>query len=116
MILLSSAYVTTVQATMNGQTATTTTDTLFVSSMRLDLLAGIIYATIQRGTGNAPFAWNMPNLEIVVDPNGSFFSQDGTWSGTISGGISYLISSLKSQFDQMSLASVAVYGTEEAGL
>jgi len=113
MILLSPAYVTTVQATMNGQTTTTTTDTLFVSAVRIDLLAGIIYATIRRGTGNSPFAPNMPNLDVVVNQNGSFFSQDGSWSGTISGGISSLISSLKSQFDQMILASGAITGTQE---
>jgi hypothetical protein len=113
MILLNAQYVTTVTTTVGGATQTLTTDTLFVSSVRLDFQAGIIYATVQRGTGSNPFAANMDSLEITVNPDGAFCAADGSWSGTISGGISSLISSLKSQFDQMPLASGEVTGTPE---
>src|ERR1700728_403965 len=110
MILLNAPYVTTVTTALGGQSQVVTTDTLFVSEVKLDFESGKIYATIQRGTGS-PFVANMPPLKVGVNPDGSFWASEGSWAGAISGGISALLSSLQSQFDQMLLASGAITGT-----
>jgi hypothetical protein len=109
MIKLDAAYVTTVQKTLGGVSQTTTTDTLFVSDVRIDFTTGAMYATIRRGTGT-PFANNMDILQITVNPDGSFISQDGTWQGSVASAPA-LVSSLKSQFDGFILASGKVTGT-----
>jgi hypothetical protein len=110
MIKLDAAYITTVQSTLGGQTQTTTTDELFVSSVRIDFTTGALYATVQRGTGT-PFVANMDALEICVNPDGSFISTDGSWTGTVSSAPA-LVTQLKSTFDQFILASGKVTGTE----
>lgn len=112
MILLTTPYVTTVQKTGPGVTQTTTTDTLFVSSVAFDMTTGAIYATIQRGTGKAPFIANMDALQLTVNPDGSFISSDGTWTGAVPSA-PVLVASLKTQFDQMVLSSGSIAGTAE---
>lgn len=109
MILLDAADITTIQKTGPGVSETTTTDTLFISSVIIDLTTGAMYATIQRGGGN-PFAANMDPLQITVNPDGSFISEDGTWSGSVASA-PLLVASLRSQFDQFILASGKVTGT-----
>lgn len=113
MIKLNTQYQTSVTSTFDGQSTVTTTDTLFVSDVRLDFTTGAIYATIQKGTVvNGEFQSNLTPTDVTVNPDGTFISQDGSWSGTISG-VTTLVSSLKSQFDAFVLASGVVTGTAE---
>jgi hypothetical protein len=109
MILLNSAFVTAVSSTMGGVTETTTTDTLFVTSVRIDFTTGALYATIQRGSG-IPFAPNFDDLDLCVNPDGSFISTDGIWAGSVTSAPA-LVAQLKAEFDQFILASGKVTGT-----
>lgn len=91
----------------------TVTDTLYVQSVNLDFNTGAIYATIARGTViNGVFASNYSSLSVVVNPDGSFLSSDGKWVGTVANAPA-LVAGLKSQFDQMILASGAIQGVQE---
>jgi hypothetical protein len=110
MILLAVVDVTSIQTTMGSVTKTITTDTLFVTDVRIDFTTGAMYTTIQRGTGS-PFVANMDPLEICVNPDGSFISTDGTWAGSVSSAPA-LVTQLKATFDQFILASGKVSGTE----
>ena len=109
MIKLDAAYITTVQSTLGGVTQTVATDTLFVQSVRIDFSTGALYAAVLRGSGT-PFTTNMPVLEICVNPDGSFISTDGSWSGTVAAAPT-LVAQLKATFDQFILASGKVTGT-----
>lgn len=114
MIKLNTPYTTTVQH-LSGTTVASSvvTDTLYVQDVRLDFSTGAMYATIQRGTTvNGVFASNYPPLDVTVNPDGSFISSDGTWSGSVASAPG-LVTQLKSTFDQFILASGAVTGTEE---
>ena len=111
MIKLDPKYQTVVTKVYNGASVTTTTDTLFVSDVRIDFTTGAIYATIRKGTGN-PFVDNDdPPEQICVNPDGTFVSQDGSWSGSLGAVAPAIVASLKTQFDQFVLASGAVTGT-----
>lgn len=109
MILLSPADVTTVTKNGPGGSTTTTTDTLLVSQVTIDLVSGAMYATILRGTGT-PFVPNMTPLQLTVNPDGSFIADDNSWSGSVSAAPA-LIASLKAQFDQFVVASSVISGT-----
>jgi hypothetical protein len=110
MIKLDTAFVTSVTNTMGGQSQSTVTDTLFVSSVRIDFTTGAIYALILRGTGT-PFVANMEPLDICVNPDGSFTTADGsTWTGNVASA-PQLVAALKEQFDGFILASGKVSGT-----
>lgn len=114
MIKLDPAFVTVVQDTMGAKQSTTTTDTLFISQVRLDFTTGAIYATIQRGAldANGQFISNYPDLDVIVNPDGSFIATNNLWSGSVANAPT-LVQQLKSQFDQMILASGVVGGTLE---
>jgi hypothetical protein len=109
MIKLNSPYVTSVVSTMGSESKTIVTDTLFISHVRLDLTTGALYATVQRGTGN-PFVANMTPLEVCVNPDGSFVSSDGSWSGSVASAPA-LVSELAQEFDQFILGSGEITGT-----
>ena len=114
MIKLNTPYTTTVQY-LSGTTVASSvvTDTLYVQNVTLDFSTGAMYATIQRGTTvNGVFASNYPSLNVVVNPDGSFISDDGTWHGTVASAPG-LVAQLKSTFDQFILASGSVTGTAE---
>jgi hypothetical protein len=114
MILLSAGDITTVQHTGPGVSQTTVTDTLYITSVTIDLTTGALYATIQRGTGT-PFVSNLTTQQVTVNPDGSFISSDGTWTGSVGTVAATLVTSLRNQFDQFILASGAVTGTEIQG-
>jgi hypothetical protein len=112
MIKLSGNFITT-QQTLSGTTVSSSvvTDTLFVTDVRMDFITGALYATIQRGTlVNGVFTSNYQQVQITVNPDGSFVSSDGSWKGTLSS-IATLVAGLKSQFDAFVLASGLVTGT-----
>ena len=109
MIKLDTAFQTVASSTFNGVTTTVTTDTLFVSAVRIDFTTGALYATIRKGSG-APFSDTIDAMEICVNPDGSFISSDGTWSGSVDSAPA-LVASLKMTFDQFILASGKVTGT-----
>lgn len=109
MIKLDPTYQTVQSSTFAGVTTTVTTDTLFVSSVRLDFTTGAIYATIQKGTGS-PFIANLDSVDVCVNPDGTFVSADGSWQGSIASAPA-LVATLKAQFDQFVLASGVVTGT-----
>lgn len=108
MVKLDAPFITTVQKTGPGVSETATTDTLCITSVTIDLLTGAMYAVIKRGTGT-PFAENMDALELTVNPDGSFLSTDGTWSGNVASAPA-LVAALKVQFDKFILASGKVTG------
>jgi hypothetical protein len=110
MIKLASAFITTVTTAVHGTSEVVTTDTLFASNVVIDLTTGTIYATIQRGTGT-PFVSNMTPVQLTLNPDGSFVSSDGRWSGNLGGGVAAIIASLKAQFDEFVLASGVIQGT-----
>ena len=115
MIKLDAAFITNVQHTLGTTVVSTTvTDTLQVFSATLNLSTSIITAVVKRGTvTNSVFVENMTPLIINVNPDGSFMSTDGTWSGTMpAASVTALFTSLKTSFDQFILASGAVTGTE----
>jgi len=113
MIKLTGDSVTTVQY-LSGTTVvgSVVTDVLYIQSVRLDFSSGALYATISRGTtdANGVFSSNYPSLDIVVNPDGSFISSDGKWTGALNN-VSALMNSLKSQFDQFILLSGMVKGS-----
>lgn len=111
MILLNQADVTTIQKTGPGVAQTVVTDTLYITQVTIDFTSGAMYATIQRGTGRTPFVSNMDSLQVVVNPDGSFISTDGTWSGSVGAIAASLVATLRAQFDQFILASGSVTGT-----
>ena len=108
MIKLDTPFQTVQSLTFNGQTITTTTDTLFISSVRIDFNTGAIYATIQKGTGDT-FIDTLPPIDIVVNPDGSFGSSDHLWTGSVPAAIQ-LVEQLRTTFDQFILSSGKVTG------
>lgn len=112
MIKLDTAYTTTISHTFGTTTVAATTDTLFVRSVTQDFTTGAMYATVQRGTVDATgkFVSNYPDMQLTINPDGSFISQDGTWQGTVATAPT-LVANLKTQFDQFVLASGKVTGT-----
>ncbi len=112
MIVLLTPYTTTVQY-LTGTTVSDSviTDTLYVREVRLDFASGAMYATIDRGTVvNGVFTQNYPSVEIVVNPDGSFISNDKKWQGTLTTAPAF-VAQLKGQFDQFVLAAGLVQGT-----
>lgn len=88
------------------------TDTLYVQNVNLDFSTGAMYATIARGiVVNGVFASNYPSVNIVVNPDGSFISNDGKWSGNLGATASNLVTQLKTTFDQFVLGAGLVQGT-----
>ena len=110
MILLNGTSVTSVQTTAFGTVATTLTDTLFVSAVRIDFTTGAMYATVQKGTGT-PFQQTMDAIQICVNPDGTFVSSDNLWVGLVASAPA-LVAQLKATFDQFVLSSGKVTGTE----
>jgi hypothetical protein len=104
MILLDANLITAIITKVGANSKTITTDTLLVSSVTLDLEVGAIYAEIKRGTGT-PFVENMDPVSLTVNPDGSFISSDGLWSGSLGSVAAGLIATLRTQFDQFILAS-----------
>lgn len=115
MILLSPSFVTTVQSTLGTSVLSqTVTDTLYVQFVALDFLAGTITANIERGTMvNGVFQPNMAATVVIVQPDGSFRSNDGNWAGTLGAQAAGLLAQLKATFDQFILAAGVVQGTQE---
>ena len=88
------------------------TDTLYVQKVTFDFSTGAMYATIARGTVvDGVFAQNYPSVDITVNPDGSFISSDGSWTGNLGGAVTALVEQSKATFDQFILASGAVQGT-----
>ena len=110
MIKLDTTFQTVQSSTFHGVTTTVTTDTLFVSSVRIDFTTGALYATILKGTGT-PFVCNLPPVEVCVNPDGSFISQDGSWSGSCPAVVA-LVAQLRAAFDGFILGSGVVTGTQ----
>ena len=110
MIKLDPKYQTVLQSSFNGGVFTAVTDTLFVSNVRIDFTTGAMYATIQKGTG-IPFVSNLPPTELCVNPDGSFISQDGSWSGSCPAVVA-LVAQLRAAFDGFILGSGVVTGTQ----
>jgi len=108
MIKLDAKFQTVLSSSFNGATTTVTTDTLFVSSVRIDFTTGALYATLRKGTGS-PFVDNLPSVDICVNPDGTFISSDGLWKGFVAS-VPALVGALRTQFDQFILASGAVTG------
>lgn len=114
MIKLDVPYTTTVQYLAgNTVVSSVTTDTLYVREVRMDFSTGSMYALIDRGTViNGVFGSNYPSLEIIVNPDGSFTSPDGsTWVGTVASSPA-LVAQLKTTFDQFLLASGKITGKQ----
>lgn len=116
MIKLSGSSVTTIQY-LSGPSVigSVVTDTLYISSVRLDFSTGAIYATIQRGTTdvNGIFGENYPSVDITVNPDGSFLSSDGKWVGNLGAQATSLVAQLKTTFDNFVLLAGLVSGTVE---
>jgi hypothetical protein len=115
MVKLDSTYTTSVQHMFGGAVqSTTVTDTIQVFSVALNLTTSIISAVLKRGTVvDGKFVENMPSLQITVNPDGSFLSTDGTWSGSMPpASLAALFTSLGSTFDQFILGSGAVTGSQ----
>jgi hypothetical protein len=111
MIQLAPASVTTSTAVFNGVSTVTTTDTLFVSYVELGFESGSVVAMIQKGTTvDGVFIMNMPQIRVDVQPDGSFLSNDGAWSGTIPNWAATL-AALRAPFDGLLLGSGLVTGT-----
>lgn len=111
MITLSPESITTSTAVFNGVTSTSVTDTLFVSYVELGFASGSVCAMIQKGTMvDGVFTPNMPQIRVDVQPDGSFLSNDGAWSGTIPNWAATL-AALRAPFDGLLLGSGLVTGT-----
>ena len=111
MISLDQANQTTVQYLAGDKVVSSVvTDTLYVSSVRLDFSTGAMYADIARGTVvDGVFAQNYSTVSIVVNPDGSFLSNDGLWEGKLAFAPAF-VDQLKKQFDQFVLASGLISG------
>lgn len=84
MITLATQDQTTLTTVFNGVTTTTLTDTLFVSYIEINFESGTVSAFIQKGTiVNGDFVCNLPKIRVNVNPDGTFSSSDGQWTGTI---------------------------------
>ena len=110
MILLDTNSVTTSTSTRNGQTTTTTMDTLLVRYVEMNLVEGSILAIIDRGQviDGAFVATDTP-LWVDVRADGSFSSRDGVWTGKVDSA-PQITAGLKAAFDGFLLASGAVNG------
>jgi hypothetical protein len=116
MILLAQEFQTSSSSSFNGVTTNTTTNALSVTRVSIDFTAGAIVAKIQRGyldPSTGIFTANMAPLSVVVKPDGSFTSSDGSWVGGPGAlNVSALLADLSSAFDGAILGSGAVQGTE----
>ena len=112
MIKLDAPFQTVASSTFNGVTTTVLTNTLFISSVRIDFNTNAMYATIQKGTVDAlgSFGANLSAVEICVNPDGTFVSSDGSWSGSVTSAPA-LVAQLKVAFDGFILASGTVTGS-----
>ncbi len=112
MIKLDAQYQTTVQ-TLSGSTVTSSvvTDTLLISNVQIDFVAGKITADILRGSSDGGFTPNASPVHIVVQSDGSFASADGSWQGTLSSMPAFL-AQLKQAFDGFVLSSGLITGSE----
>lgn len=112
MIKLSAPSTTTVTSVFNGVTSVFITDTLHVSYVELNLPAGQVSAMIQRGTMvNGVFTMTQPQLRVNINPDGTFHSQDGAWSGTLPNW-STALATIAASFDNLLLSAGLVTGTE----
>ena len=111
MIKLDASSTTTSTAVFNGVSTVTTTDTLLISYMELSFPMGSVTVMVQRGTMvNGVFTPNLSQLRINVNPDGTFASQDGTWSGTLPNWAATL-KVIAGQFDGLLLSAGLVSGT-----
>lgn len=115
MIKLSPQFTTTVEYLYGGtMVGSVTTDTLYVTSVRLDFSSGAIYAEIVRGTTDPStgiFEQNYDSVSITVNPDGSFLSSDGKWQGNLGTQATSLVAQLASTFDEFILGAGLVTGT-----
>lgn len=110
MIKLSTPLVTTVVTSINGQSQSTVTDTLLISQIQIDFQRPTLRAGIQRGTVvNGVFQPTMTPVNININRDGSFRSDDGSWSGTLN--LTALISSLAASFDSTLVQAMPAVGT-----
>lgn len=110
MIQLDSVSTTTATSTRNGQTLTSTTDTLVVRYVELNLVEDSILAIIDRGqVTDGKFVSTDSPLWVDVRPDGSFSSRDGAWVGNVQTA-GAIVGGLKQAFDGFLLASGAVTG------
>ena len=111
MIALAMQDQTTSTTVFNGVTTTSQTDTLFVSYIEINFESGTVSAFIQKGTVvNGAFVCNLPKIRVDVQPDGSFRSNDGNWSGTIPNWTATL-AQLRAPFDGLLLGVGLVQGT-----
>lgn len=111
MLKLDTSYTTTVQY-LSGTTVVSSviTDTLYVRNVNVDFSTGSMRATVDRGIEvNGIFESNYPSLDIIVNPNGTFSSLDGTWVGSVASA-PQLVAQLKTTFDGFLLASGLITG------
>ena len=110
MITLDINSVTTATSTRNGQTTTTTMDTLVVRYVEMNLIEGSILAIIDRGQViDTQFTATDTPLWVDVKSDGSFASRDGAWTGKVDSA-PQITAGLKAAFDGFLLASGAVSG------
>ena len=111
MIRLDATSTTTASSTRGGQTITTTTDTLVVRYVELNLIEGSILAIVDRGTmASGVFVSTDTPLWVDVRADGSFASRDGAWTGTVATA-GTIVQGLKAAFDGFLLAGGVVSGT-----
>jgi hypothetical protein len=111
MITLSPASITTTTAVFNEVSTVTTTDTLRVSYVELNLPAGSVVAMLDRGTMvDGVFTPNQPRLRVDVAADGTFRSNDGVWQGTLPNW-SVALKALAASLDGLLLGSGLVTGT-----
>src|ERR1035437_5090079 len=97
---------------MNGFVTNTVTDTLRVSYVEISFEAGSVMAMVQRGTMvDGKFVSNMSQLRIQLNADGSFSSQDGTWTGSVPPQVAAgFVGQLKAGFDAFILGAGRVDG------
>jgi hypothetical protein len=115
MITLTGTSITTIQYLSGASViGSDVTDTLYVQNVKLDFSTGAMYATIARGTVvNGVFTSNYPSVSVTVNPDGSFISSDGKWTGSLGASATTLVAQLKSTFDQFILGTGLIQGTSK---
>lgn len=111
MITLNAASITTNTSVFNSKPTVTVTDTLLISYMELNFPAGSVTAMIQRGTMvNGVFTPSQPQLRVNVNPDGTFASTDGQWTGTLPNWVA-TYAALALNFENLLLSAGLVAGT-----
>lgn len=113
-IKLDAPFVTTSTVVFNGITTVNTTDTLFLSYIEISFESGTVSAFLQKGAVvNGAFVPNLPKIRVNVNPDGTFSSSDGVWSGIIPNW-SATLAALAAPLDGLVVGAGLVTGTAVA--